>query len=111
MTVPIQLHHIQAHEPTLWLRNEIQAIGQQWAAGEGSNCGHVTSRMCTALWKPELVCASCTPRLLLYGPEDQVCDRCRTTADELNVAVVDMGWLLVALGLCADCFDREVARS
>jgi hypothetical protein len=110
MTEPlVDLRHIPNHEGSLWLRNEIQAIGNQWAAGRGTSCGHLTPRMCTALWKPQFTCANCVADLLISGPEDHLCDRCRAHADKLNVAVVDLGWLLIAVGLCADCTDREVA--
>jgi hypothetical protein len=104
----IDLRRIPAQEPSLWLRNEIQARGQQWAGGRGSNWGHYTPRMATALWTPKLVCGNCLPALLVADPEDHCCDRCRTVAPELTVMVADLGWLLVALGLCDDCRDREV---
>jgi hypothetical protein len=104
----IDLRHIPAHEPSLWLRNEIQAIGREWAAGGGTSCGHWTPRMSTALWNHQFTCSNCLTDLLVHDPEDHTCDRCRGSADTLNVAVVELGPLRVALGLCADCADREV---
>jgi hypothetical protein len=62
-------------------------------------CGYCT---------PELVCGYCTLELLIHDPEDHCCDRCRAAADQITVIVIDFGWLLIALGLCNDCRDREV---
>jgi hypothetical protein len=108
MTELIDLRRIPVHEPSLWLRNEIQAIEKAWATGGGSSCGHYTPKIVTALWKPKLVCGNCTPELVVHDPENHCCDRCRTVADEITVLIIDLGWLLVVLGLCHDCRDREV---
>jgi hypothetical protein len=107
VTETVDLRHIPRHEPSLWLRNELQAIGQEWADGGGTSCGHYTPRMATALWNRKLLCTYCLHELLVLDPEYHTCDRCRTVA-ELTVLVIDLGWLLVGLGLCDDCREREV---
>jgi hypothetical protein len=44
-------------------------------------------------------------RFVFYELEQR--GRARTVA-ELTVLVIDLGWLLVGLGLCGDCRQREV---
>lgn len=110
------------HEPSWWLRTQVDAVLAGWQTNGVHACQHVKrSRRnaavgLTALHMPEvLTCPDqCRDVFKLTGPPDHECDRCHEQADSLVGVVYDIDVdglrLLVMFGLCPQCEVREVGR-
>lgn len=103
------------HEASVWLRGAVMSALQTVVADlDAQTCPHPKekSTSCLSLHDQRLRCAGCAAtyaaRLRALDPaEDHTCDRCRIQAPSLTPIVLDLGALLVALGLCPACMDRE----
>jgi hypothetical protein len=110
------------HEPSWWLRTQVDAVLAGWQTNGVHACPHVkrmrrgTSVGITALHMPEvLTCPDrCRDVFKVDGPEDFTCDRCRSRFDGLTGVIFDIQVdglrLLVMLGLCEACEIKEVGR-
>jgi hypothetical protein len=105
------------HEPSVWLGGAIGNLRARMLAAQVTVCPHLRPGMVvvTALWAPDrMVCTTCVDRLAAAGEEDRRCDRCGVLAEagQIHPAMTSLdptGAVLVLLGLCAACSQREVA--
>jgi hypothetical protein len=105
------------HEPSVWLGQAISNLRSRIVAGAIKVCPHLRPGMVvvTALWAPDrMVCNACVDMLAVAGDEDRRCDRCDVLAEagQIHPAMTSLdstGAVIVLLGLCAACSQREVA--
>jgi hypothetical protein len=106
------------HEPSWWLRTQLDALPVKWQTSGVHTCPHVKRNRgvginVTALYLPDvLACPECIGVFKVEGSADHQCDRCHEQADSLagivyDTAIEDMR-LLVMFGLCPDCEAREL---
>jgi len=108
------------HEPSWWLRTQLDALPARWEANGVRACPHIRCNPgrgpgITALHRPDtLTCPSCIDVFKLDGPADHECDRCGQQSDTLAGIVYDT-WLagmrlLVSFALCSTCETKELGR-
>jgi hypothetical protein len=110
------------HEPSWWLRSQLDALVSGWEANGVHACPHVKrSRRSlaagiTALYQPDmLTCPDrCADVFKLDGPPDHQCDRCHALSSAIASVVYDTHLhgmrLLVMFGLCPGCETKELGR-
>jgi hypothetical protein len=106
------------HEPSVWLGEAASNLRARIMAGATQLCPHLRPGMVaiTALWAPDrMVCTACLDMLAVAGDEDRRCDRCGVVAaaGQLHPSMTSLdpsGALLVLLGLCPTCSQREVVE-
>lgn len=99
------------HEPSTWLRDQVEDLRTRWEAGNTFACGHVVTGTAgvtfTALWRRDTV--TCSPCAAVFRrPTDQACDRCEQPRDELRGLAHQVNGLVVLFALCPGCHRREV---
>lgn len=123
MTTTTTHRFLPNHEPSWWLRAQVDNMLAGWETNGVHACPHVKrSRRrpavgVTALYLPQvLTCPErpCANAFKLDGRADFQCDRCHEVFDGIAGVVYDIHVdglrLLVMLGLCAACEAREVSR-
>jgi hypothetical protein len=124
MTATATRHRtVTDHEPSWWLRGQLNNLLAGWQANGVHACPHVKrSRRnaavgITALYLPEvLTCPDrrCADVFKLDGAPDHECDRCHEQSETLAAVVHDSDLdglrLLVMFGLCPHCERKEVGR-
>jgi hypothetical protein len=66
--------------------------------------------MFATLWDHRLTCGDCFDEDMrpIAEPENHTCDRCQEVVDTIHTGALNCGWMVVVMGLCADCMEREV---
>lgn len=102
------------HEPSWWLRSQLERFRARRAEGQTLNCRHVLTdahaAACAVLWMPQvIVCAGCAARTFtLPAASNRSCDRCgRRDAGLRRAAAMHQG-TYVLFELCPSCVRREV---
>lgn len=101
------------HEASAWLRGSVAAALQAIIADPDARmCPHVGHLWCLTLHDQRMRCPRCTVRQAnlqrtLDPAEDHTCDRCRALVPTVTPVVLDLGPVMVALGLCPGCLARE----
>lgn len=107
------------HEPTMWLRREVEAIFEAFTSGRPDSvgiCAHLAANpdqtWVTALHLPRV--ATCEPCSLvihrLEGHEDYRCDRCGQVDPAIVAFVTQVRTFIIMFGLCPDCHALEVGK-
>jgi hypothetical protein len=107
--------YIHNHEPSAWLRGQLDALSHRIQSGKMNPCPHLAPGMiaAVALWKPNLAyCGDCmkTNQMRVHGDAEYTCDRCGVVAETIHSNFTSPApTLLVMLGLCPACQQREIA--
>ncbi len=106
---------IPQHEPTAWLREQVQGILRRFVNGRIRTCPHPGQRL-ISLWSPDrLRCFTCEAAFQLdraaTDDDDYSCDRCGhiVTGDEtlIGIGYTATDRIIVVTGLCQTCSAKE----
>lgn len=94
-----------------WVRTQIEALVLSLVDGTATFCAHLTgspSVMLATAWRPgHLTCPTCANTDHAADPtEEGTCDRCRRHVGTTRTAMLALGPLLYAYGLCLDCYPH-----
>jgi hypothetical protein len=116
-----RLRTVTDHEPSWWLRTQLDNLLAGWQANGIRPCPHLRrdpggAPGITALYRPDvLTCPGrCSEVFKLTGAADFTCDRCHEVTDTIGGIVYDIllggRRILIMLGLCRTCETREFGR-
>lgn len=98
------------HEPSMWLREQMNLILRRFVNGSLRSCPHSGHRM-VALWAPDkLRCGACAvPAEEARAHAHGVCDRCsrRPVGELVGLGVFATDRIIVETALCEQCAGLE----
>jgi hypothetical protein len=95
-----------------WIEAQCAQLRDAYLTGHARECAHIARTtsptvMYAAAWRPaHLYCAPCAAVAFLDATEDNTCDRCRRTTDNITTGSVCFGPVVFAFGLCPPCADE-----